>query len=164
MKRKQLRLKGWDYSNNGVYFITICTYEKKMMLSKIYRRGDPCGRPIIEYSVLGKIADNTIKVIEDKFNVKINKYVIMPNHIHMIIIVDVDNRTTARVVPTNISNIVSAYKSIVANEYIKECNKRNVNMGKLWQRSYYDHIIRNEQDYQDAWNYIECNPVKWHKN
>ena len=162
MERKQLRLKGWDYSKNGAYFITICTYGKKMILSKIYRRGDPCGRPIIEYSVLGKIADNAIKVIENKFNIKIDKYVIMPNHIHMIIIID--SRTTARVVPTDISSVAGFYKSIIANGYMKECNKRNIVMGKLWQRSYYDHIIRNQQDYEDAWNYIEGNPSKWEED
>jgi len=139
MERKQLRLKKYDYSKDGAYFITMCIYEKKKILCRIYRRGDPCGRPIIEYSVLGKIAENTIKVIENKFNVKIDKYVIMPNHIHMILIIE--NRTTARVVAYNkiedfissfftlrqrrkikkndtVSSIVSAYKSIIANEYV----------------------------------------------
>jgi hypothetical protein len=79
-------------------------------------------------------------------------------------IITIDNRTTARVVPTDISNVISAYKSIIANEYMKECNKRGIKMGNIWQRSYYDHILRNQQDYEDAWNYIEGNPLKWQED
>ena len=71
--------------------------------------------------------------------------------------------TTARVVPT-VSNIISAYKSIITNEYMKECNKRNIVIGKLWQRSYYDHIIRNDADYIEKANYILTNPARWRED
>jgi len=126
-------------------------------------RGDPCGRPIIRYTQLGQIALETISDIEKKMDIRIDKYVIMPNHIHMIIFIEKDpleKQITAGITPT-IGKIIGGYKSVVAKRWLDVCKKSNVRMGEIWQRSYYDHIIRNEYDYRDIWNYIDVNPDNW---
>ena len=156
-KRKQIRLKNFDYSSNNAYFITICTHNRKNMLSHI-RRGDSCGRPKNELTELGEIAYNTISKIKDMFDVTIDCFVIMPNHIHFVIFIE--KRATARVAPT-IGRIVGTYKSLVLKEFREICNNKNEIMGKIWQRSFFDHIIRNEQEYYEIWKYIELNPDKW---
>ena len=69
-------------------------------------------------------------------------------------------RATARVAPT-LSQIIGAYKSKVSYDYLQLCKKNNTQMGTLWQRSYYDHVIRNEADYLRIWQYIDENPAKW---
>ena len=94
----------------------------------------------------------------------IDKYVIMPNHIHFILIKNdlIEERATARVATTvTVGRIVGAYKSVVANEWLKICKQSDEVMGKIWQRNYYEHVIRDENDYQIKWNYIEDNPIKW---
>ena len=88
----------------------------------------------------------------------------MPNHIHLLIFIDeYEKRTAARAVPT-IPQIVGAYKSLIANQYLNLCKKNNIEMGQLWQRSYYDHIIRNEIDYLTKWDYIQNNIAEWTKD
>lgn len=158
-ERKQNRLPFYDYSQNGAYFITICTRNKQKILSSI-RRDNPCGCPQVILSPLGEIAENAIKIIEQKYNIKIDKYVIMPNHIHMILTIDNSIGTAARAVRT-ISQIIGGYKSIVANNCLKICKQNNIYMGAIWQRSFHDHIIRNQTDYDRIWQYIDTNPVKW---
>ena len=70
-------------------------------------------------------------------------------------------KVTARVAPTPLGGIVGSYKSIVANEWLKICKQNNEIMGILWQRNYYEHIIRDESDYQTHWQYIDENSLKW---
>lgn len=83
-------------------------------------------------------------MIEQKYAVTVNKDVIMPNHIHMLI--EFHQRAGASPAPT-LSQVVGAYKSLVANQWLQVCKSRNMQMGTIWQRSFYDEIIRNEQDY-----------------
>lgn len=104
-KRKSIRLKGYDYGSEDAYFVTICTHDKKCTLSRI-RRDDPCGRPRIELTELGKVADEAVSTIENKYKVTISDCSIMPNHIHLIIFI-----------PT-LSKIVGSYKSIIAVDYL----------------------------------------------
>lgn len=159
-ERKQTRLKEYDYSTPGAYHIVLCTHNKQKILWKNCRV-DPCGRPQIEYSKLGEIAKDTISIIEKKYGVSIDKYVVMPDHVHFLITLPCpEERLTARVNPT-MDRLIGAYKSIVSNEWLKICKQKNIIMGKLWQRSYFDHVIRNRQDYEETWNYIESNPHRW---
>lgn len=152
-KRKQIRLPEYDYSGPGAYSVTICTEDRRCILSEI-RRGDPRGRPSLILSEYGKIVEQSMKQAESLYAVRLEPYVIMPNHIHFICTIE-ETRTTARVAPT-LGRIVGALKSLSANQ----CRKKGMT-GKLWQRSYYEHIIRNEQDYREIWAYIENNPAKW---
>lgn len=161
--RKTARLKEYDYRQNGMYFITICTNEKKCTLSKIIydRRDNPCGCPKIMLSDLGIICEKTFMTIEAKYQINIENYAVMPNHIH--IILETYNRalrTGASPVPT-VSDIVGAYKSIVSTEWLKQCKQNNVQMGNLWQHGFYDHIIRDDEDLFFRQRYINENPLRW---
>ena len=155
--RKNPRLEGYDYSKGGGFFITVCAETRKNILSEICR-GDPCGRPQIKLTELGKVAEKVLKSLEDKYDIILDEYVIMPDHIHFLIFIK-SERATARVAPT-LGRIVGAYKSIVANEWRKTCNNRGESPGKLWQRNYYEHIIRNRQDFEEIKRYIFDNPEK----
>ena len=158
-QRKPIRLPSYDYSTNGAYFITVCTHKKQKIFWKDCRV-DPCGQPCIVYSELGEIAQNCISVIEEKFNIVVDKYAIMPDHIHLLISMsDYEKRLTARVNPT-ISQVVGAYKSIVSNEWLTCCKEKNKKMGEIWQRSFFDHVIRGPQDYEEIWHYIDENPLR----
>jgi len=159
-ERKQIRLKDYDYSTPGAYHIVLCTYRKQKILWNNCRV-DPCGRPLIEYSELGKIAEDTIFVIEEKYGIFVDKYVIMSDHIHLLMVLPgSQERLTARVNPT-MERIIGAYKSMVSNEWLKRCKQRNIIMGSLWQYSYFDHVIRNRQDYEETWKYIDENPLRY---
>ena len=148
-RRKNIRLKNYDYSQVGYYFITICSKDKKSLFWKV---GETCGRQFERppLSNIGEIIDLEINKINSIYeNVEINKYVIMPNHIHMIIIL-YNGNGRSKTVPT-ISRIIQQFKGSISKQ-----------IGfSLWQKSFYDHIIRNEQEYQEIWNYIETNPLKW---
>ena len=230
--RRSIRLKGYDYSQAGLYFITICCKNRKYRFGKIENE-----KMILnEY---GTIAYNEwIKLTERFSNFELDVFQIMPNHMHAIIalknvgaefihvqnnphnntvgagfnpvhnnpqnnivgagfnpvhnnvekhhkiygqspngqphglpiyLTDNDNRATARVAP-KIGDIIGAYKSLVANECLKIWKTKWVGanpapiMGKLWQTNYYEHIIRNQQSYQNISEYIVNNPAKWLKD
>lgn len=148
-KRKPARLKGYDYSQNGAYFITICVKDRKQLLSKIV--GDDAHIvPQNNLSKIGIICDKHINYINNKYkNATVDKYVIMPNHIHLIVLL---HGTMWASSPTkNIETIIRSFKTMVTKE-----------IGfSIWQRSYYDHIIRGERDYQKIWEYIDTNVLKW---
>ena len=139
-QRKGNRLNNFDYCNNGAYFITICTKDRKQILCNIV--GDDAHIVPKEY---GKIAEKYIHSISG-----IDKYVIMPDHIHLII--KIDSGTMWASPPTkSISQIIKSFKTLVTKEIGEP----------IFQRSFYDHIIRNEQDYIDICQYIGNNPIKW---
>ena len=160
-QRKQLRLENYDYSSGGAYFVTICTYQKQKTLYRILRRGDPCGLPHTELSELGALAKDTIREINVEGYIHIDKYVVMPNHVHLLISLFDPSPDSRKGCHYEISSIVSRYKSLVANKWLCVCKANHIHMGKIWQRSFYDHIIRCEQDYLDIWQYIDENPLKW---
>lgn len=169
LKRKNIRLNGYDYSKNGAYYITICTDSRKKILSQI-RSGDPCGRqqsgrPYIELTQLGIIAQNTFSKIEKTYDIIIDTYIIMPDHIHFIIFnfsktdtISIQDKATARVAPT-VGQIVGGYKSIIANEWLKLLKQIDKTMGKIWRRNYYEHVIRNEEELYEIRKYIIENPM-----
>ena len=150
--RKPNRLTEYDYSQNGAYFVTICTQDRKPILSKIVGDGSPVPKST------GIIAEEYIQKIPEKYPaVTVDRYVIMPDHIHMLLRIDIG---TGNPSPT-LGNIIGWYKYQVT----KEVNQQEQNAGeKLFQRSYYDHVIRNQQDYNEIWEYIENNPRKWLQN
>jgi len=147
-KRKPTRLKNFDYSSGGYYFITICTHNKRKILCDIVGEG-LCALPKIKLSSIGVIVNESIKYIDDIYeNTFVDKYVVMPNHIHLII----KNQTGGHGdPPLQIYDIIGRFKSYTTNKYD----------GELWQRSFHDHIIRGEKDYLKIWEYIDTNPQKW---
>ena len=150
-KRKRNRLPGYDYSQNGMYFLTVCTENKKCILSKIVGVG-VLDDPEIRLTKYGEIAQNCIKEMNNTYeNIKVEKNVIMPNHIHFLISVVQGSSGTPTPTNASIPSFVSTFKRFCNRKYTKN----------IWQRSYYDHIIRDEDDYLKIWNYIDNNPAKW---
>lgn len=152
-KRKPTRLKDYDYSSNGAYFITICTHNRKNLFSKIVGQGLAPAED--ELYPFGKIAVQELWNLEKRYKtVKIDKYVIMPNHIHAII--TIENKTAGASPCPTLSDVVCTFKSITT----RKCHMLDANI-KIWQTSFHDHIIRDEKDYLKIWNYIDTNPQKW---
>ncbi len=148
--RKCQRLKNYDYSNEGYYFVTICTKNKeKLFCSILY---DDNGEAIINYTGYGVVVEKHLQKICVWHNdIKIDKYVIMPNHIHIIFVIGCNGETErSRPFPT-LSTIVGLFKSGVSRE-----------IGvPIWQKSFHDHIIRDEKGYLKIWEYIDNNPLTW---
>ncbi len=156
-KRKHPRLDNYDYSSNGAYFVTICTQNRQCMLSRIVGRGlAPAETKEIEYTSFGEIAEKQLFLLGDRYShLSIDQYVIMPNHIHVIMILN-GEAAGASPRPT-ITDIVCSYKSLTT----REC-KKNGFEGKLFQTSFYEHIIRGREDYEEIVKYIYKNPIRWY--
>ena len=154
-KRKISRLKNYNYNTPGSYFITICTENKKEILSAIRVGTGVLDRPKNELTEYGETADKQLKIMTDFYDsISVDKYVIMPNHIHLILTVkNVPNGPSGTPVPTDslVARFISTFKRFSNKEY-------GVN---IWQRGSYDHIIRSEEDYVETLNYIENNSLKW---
>jgi REP element-mobilizing transposase RayT len=153
-KRKKLRLDKYDYSQNGAYFSTIFTYNILHLFGDLQN-----GHLFL--SDAGKMVERYLKEIIIYENVALDKYVIMPNHVHAIIVIS-HGRTTQGSFPT-LSEYIRRFKMITTKTYID-----GVKAGKypsfektIWQKSFYDHIIRNENEYLQVWKYIDENPLKW---
>ena len=154
--RKHTRLPGYDYATPGAYFVTICTHEKQCIFGKI-ESGSMIGDAKLNYSPIGEIAKQYLLDTENHYdNIKIDHWVIMPNHIHMVIRVE-ERINPFPTIAYDISNVVGKYKAAVA----RTVGNAFMHSGKLWQSSFYDHIIRNDTDYQNIWQYISANPSKW---
>ena len=156
-KRKHPRLDNYDYSSAGAYFITICTQNRRCVLSRIVGRGlAPAETTAIEYTSLGEIAEKQLFLLADRYPyLTIDQYVIMPNHIHAILIL---NGETAGASPRpTLTDIVCTYKSLTT----RECKKSGFRE-KLFQTSFYEHIIRSREDYEEIVKYIYENPIRWY--
>lgn len=173
-----MRMPDFSYSENQMYFITICTKDKAHTLGKVVGY-DASDVPRVELSSIGRIAEKYIRLMDNKYNnVFVDKYVVMPNHLHLLIAVshllDGEYESDERVTffgtsqassPTSRTTLsISQYRQHEIIPKIVSLFKRYCNheIGyNIWQRSYYDHVIRSEQDYREIWEYIENNPAKW---
>ena len=155
-QRKTTRLKSFDYNTQGAYFITICTENKKQILSRIVG-GDVLDAPKnIELLPYGKIADKYINQLNNFYNnITIDEYVIMPNHIHIMLSM-LENGASRTSPPTQQHSFVSQFVSTLKRFCNKEYGKN------IWQRSFYDHVIRNRKDYEEHFRYICENPARWY--
>ena len=162
--RKTTRLKGTDYNSNGAVFLTICTKERRCILSRIVGTGVLDG-PQNHLTRYGEIADKYINQLNDFYDdLSVESYVIMPNHIHILLWVkgidDGPSRTpddgpSRTPVPTAQNTIPARFLST----FKRFCNKEyGMN---IWQYRSYDHIIRNRQDYEEHLRYIYENPMRW---
>ena len=154
--RKTTRLKGADYNRNQVVFLTICTKDRKCILSRIVGTGVLDG-PQIELTRYGKIAEKYIHQLNNFYDdLSVESYVIMPNHIHIMLwvkgTVNGPSRTPVPTVQNSVpSRFVSTFKRFCNKEY-------GMN---IWQYRSNDHIIRNRQDYEEHLRYIHENPTRW---
>ena len=150
-KRKPNRLGEYDYSQNGAYFVTICTQDRREILSSIVGDGFSVPKPY------GIIAERIIAQIPVKYpSVAVDKYVVMPDHIHLLLRLNL-NLGTENPSPT-LGNVIGWLKYQITKQVDTQFS---LNGATLFQRSYYDHVIRNQRDYDEIWQYIENNPRKW---
>ena len=194
--RRSVRLKGYDYSKKGLYFITICTQNCLCLFGNI-EKGD------MELNDAGIMIKHQWQELIHRFDkIKFHEFIVMPNHVHGIVefvgapLVGVQNMNQQsiilqhhkmaqlnvngglhqkgescpkgqpqRIAPT-VGDVVGAYKSLTTNDYIQNVKKNNWQRfnKKLWQRNYYEHIIRDEKSYFQISEYIQTNPVKWRED
>ncbi len=149
--RKPTRLPEFDYSSAGAYFITICIQDRKNILAHIVG-GGVLDAPTAVLSAVGKIVEHHLQNATEIPGVHVDKYVIMPNHIHIVLLVDAQENNPSTM-PSNhkVPRFVSGLKRL--------CHK-TAGM-KFFQRSYHDHVIRNVQDYLRIWEYVDNNPARW---
>ena len=152
--RKIMRLKDYDYSSNGLYFITICTAGRKMLLGSISET-DIFSPPVVKLSSYGQVTENLlIKFSAFYDDISICKFTIMPNHLHLIVhLKDCTGGPSGRPVPTNakLGHFIGTFKRFCN----RECGI------DLWQKRSYDHIIRDEADYLKICAYMDNNSAKW---
>jgi REP element-mobilizing transposase RayT len=156
-KRKPNRILHFDYSTPGAYFVTICTQDKAPLLSTVVG-GGALDAPDVRLNRYGEIVQKYILSGNRIPGVTVDKYVIMPNHIHLILLVEetATAGTSRAPSPTNavIPHFVSTLKRFCHRDFGK----------KIFQRSYHDHVIRNEASYQKIWQYIDNNPTLWQED
>ncbi len=154
--RKSNRFKNYDYSTEGAYFVTICTKDRAQILCDIVGEG-LCALPSINLTPIGEIVRESIDYINNYDNITIDKYVIMPNHIHMILIKSGGHGDP----PLPIYDVIGRFKSYTDSKYK---SRGHGDPPLLWQRSFYDHVIRDEKDYLKIWDYIDTNPARWQED
>jgi len=159
--RKSIRLSGYDYSQAGAYFVTIVAYQRECLFGEIID-GE------MNLNDFGKIADECWRSIPDHFPfVELGAHIIMPNHMHGVIVIHdmgrgaallrpYDNPHKINVKPGSLGAIVRSYKSAVSYRINKEHNATGI-----WQRNYYEHIVGNDHEMDNIWRYIESNAARW---
>jgi len=173
-RRWSIRLRGYNYTRPGRYFVTICTRDKENLFGEI-------SDGVMQINEYGRIAQQEwLRTRELRSNVRLDQFVVMPNHIHGIIVItprdNVKNmgngcRGVARYAPTGASTgnisagslpaIARAYKSAVAKRINELLGTRGA---PVWQRNYYEHIIRNDAEWNSVSEYISTNPLCWEQD
>ena len=145
--RMQKRLNGWDYASNGAYFITVCTAARRPLLGALH--GD-----VVVSSTIGRIALEQLRILGDSTRgIDVGAHVLMPDHIHVILMLTGQCRGRA---PLEAS--VASWKASVT----REARQRAVSApaALLWQRGFYDRVIRNEREFDALSEYIDTNPLR----
>jgi REP element-mobilizing transposase RayT len=179
--RKQIRLEDFCYSNTGVYFITICVEGRHEMLGEVVGDGVldvpptqgvldvppfPKEAPYVRLSEYGRIADKYIAIVGSHYaNIVIKKYVVMPNHLHILLRVHLANNkedlrpiNEAAWTRSRANDTIPAFVSTLKRYIHKECGF------KLFQRAYHDYVVRNKSVYRRICEYIAKNPEEWQKD
>ena len=140
------RVPHYDYDQAGSYFITICTQDRKKILSRISHPGHS------ELSSFGNVAEKYIRQMNAFYDhLSVEKYVIMPDHIHLLITLCETTDASPKERTSAIARFVGTFKRFCNKEYGHN----------IWQDRYYDHVIRNQTDYNEVWEYIDNNVAKW---
>lgn len=182
-KRTAARLQNYDYSQSGCYFVTVCVKDRKPILCKILpnprvgtealsRVGTdvPVRPPYkIKLTQIGFLVQDTIEYIDKNYeNVNVDKYCIMPDHVHFLLTIQAsdgrgrpslreDSSETDRAQMT-LSRTIRQFKTFTTKQARQIVGNQEL---LLWQSRFYDHIIRNDEDYAEKWQYIDENPLKY---
>ena len=151
--RMQIRLENFDYSSQGAYFITICSHDRKCTFGTVVP-GDAFHSPMVRLSALGEVIRRNLDMINGIYpDVRIKKSVIMPNHVHLLVVVCSMQESAAKLDKMLIPKVIQSFKASVTRQMPES--------KPIWQTRYHDHIIRDEQDFQRRWMYIDNNPASW---
>lgn len=154
-ERKRMRLAAECYNQNGAYFITICTRERKKILSRICAETSALGRPQIQLLPHGAVADKYIRQMGSYYKeISVDNYVIMPDHIHLLVSISDSGGHPGTGAPIKRTSVIGRF----VGSFKRFCNREYGE--NIWQGRYYDHVVRNWQDYEEIWRYIENNPRK----
>jgi putative transposase len=155
--RKRLRAEGYDYAEPGWYFVTICTHHRLCRFGSIHRS-------IVDLSPAGLMVAHELGALPSRFaNVRLDAWVVMPNHLHAIVILDSHDGDQS---PVSLSDVVGAFKRITTHAYLRQVHESGWPPfpGRLWQRSFHDRMIRNDRHLDRLRSYIEANPFLWPKD
>ena len=161
--RKPLRLRNFDYDSRGAYFITFCTHNKEKTLSRV-TVGAIHESPANELTERGRMVERIIEQLPSRLGVKVDSYVIMPNHVHLLLSIGLDEQGRAiHESPLREENCRSAISKAIG--YIKMNASKHIRAAfgdkDIWQRGFHDHVIRNQKDYDMIAEYIQENPLRW---
>jgi putative transposase len=161
--RRSVRLRGYDYASAGMYFVTVCARDRACVFGEV-------ANGQVQLSELGETVNRCWVAVGDHFlEVTLDRWVIMPNHLHGILavgglrsslqpVVGVRSRGACGPSPSSIGAIVGSFKAAVTKAHN---DLRGRSGTTVWQRSYYEHVIRNERDLQRVRQYVEENPIRW---
>ncbi len=169
--RKSLRLKEYDYSQPGYYYVTLCTYNKECLFGYI-------ADEVMVLNSKGKMVETYWLKLLDKFpDVELVEFIVMPNHIHGIIqliapnsiigsdlrVYPADKQIQCEYTGSSLYQIIQWFKTMTTNVYIKQVKQGRWQAfdKRIWQRSYYEHVIRNDEELIKIREYIQNNPLKW---
>ncbi len=167
--RRSIRLQGYDYSQAGAYFVTIVAWQREMLFGEIVNNETPQEGDVVLNDFGKIIQEEWEQTAVVRPNVELGEYVVMPNHFHGILVFTDDDAytvgATRRVAPAkttlksgSLGAVMGQFKSIAT----KRINRlRGVEGVPVWQRNYYEHIIRNEPEMDRISRYIESNPMRW---
>jgi REP element-mobilizing transposase RayT len=161
--RKSLRLPNFDYSQDGAYFITIVTQNRACLF------GDIINEEMILNDAGRMIEQIYLEIPRVMTGINVDTYQVMPNHFHCIILIEHDVGAGPRACPQpliSLPDIIGRFKSLTTHRYIDgvKMNKWQRFDKRLWQRNYYEHVVRNEIEHQAIADYIFCNPQNWEKD
>lgn len=171
-KRKHVRMRAYDYSQAGVYFVTICTHQRACRLSHVESPGSVGAlheAPAAVLSDIGQIVDMMIRALPERYAaVRVEKYVIMPNHVHLLLRLLYPEPRAHHDAPLRTGKTEKGSTRALLPQIIgylkmntsKEAHKKYPGL-QLWQSRYHDHVVRNDGDFLRIWQYIDTNPAKW---
>ena len=154
-RRRSIRLKGYDYTQSGAYFVTVVTQNRITLFGEITD-----GKMLLNGT--GQSVADAWEWLADQYPyVTLDEYVVMPNHLHGIIVVSNDDQGGSRTAPTrrkSLGRLVAAFKTVSTKQF----NLAHGTPGQmLWQRNFYEHVIRNDEEMERVREYIAFNPMHW---
>ena len=168
-KRKALRLKEYDYASGGAYFVTFCAKDRRNVFWEDVGANSVRPPSVLPLSAIGKIVDSKIQQIETFYRgVSVDKYCIMPDHVHMLIVLsnfewNIVSPTGEQCSPLQGAefNMVDTHNPTISRivKQLKGAATKEIGYS-VWQKSFVDRIIRNDQGYSAVWEYIHCNPMQ----